>query len=440
LKITTEPLGNRQLLLTIQVDEERTQQAMRQVARRIAKEVRIPGFRKGKAPYDRIVQRYGEDTLRKEAADMLVQDVYREALEEEGIESYAAGVLDEVILNPLTFEFIVPLHPTVDLGDYRSFRLTYPRVEPRREEIRLALERMRQENAVLEPVERPAALHDVAVIDLVGRTDKGEVFFKDDNVHVLLDARNSYLAPGFAEAIVGMEVGEERTLVLTLPDDFPREDLRGEEAEFTVTLVELYERILPDLDDDLARTVGNFDSLAELRQHVEQQLRQAARERADREYTEQVLEAIIRRARIEYPPVMLEQELDEVVKEIEQAVKREERLSLDDYLRIRGRTMEELREELKPQAEARLKRALVLSEVIRLEGLEVSEEEIGAHIEKIGALWRGQADEVRSSLNSDKGRQAVRSHLLAQKAVQRLVAIAKGDMEEAGSSKQEAEK
>jgi len=299
---------------------------------------------------------------------------------------------------------------------------------------------MRQENAVLEPVERPAALHDVAVIDLVGRTDKGEVFFKDDNVHVLLDARNSYLAPGFAEAIVGMEVGEERTLVLTLPDDFPREDLRGEEAEFTVTLVELYERILPDLDDDLARTVGNFDSLAELRQHVEQQLRQAARERADREYTEQVLEAIIRRARIEYPPVMLEQELDEVVKEIEQAVKREERLSLDDYLRIRGRTMEELREELKPQAEARLKRALVLSEVIRLEGLEVSEEEIGAHIEKIGALWRGQADEVRSSLNSDKGRQAVRSHLLAQKAVQRLVAIAKGDMEEAGSSKQEAEK
>ncbi|HEY68324.1 MAG TPA: trigger factor family protein, partial [Thermoflexia bacterium] len=116
MKITTEPLGNRQLLLTIQVDEERTQQAMRQVARRIAKEVRIPGFRKGKAPYDRIVQRYGEDTLRKEAADMLVQDVYREALEEEGIESYAAGVLDEVILNPLTFEFIVPLHPTVDLG------------------------------------------------------------------------------------------------------------------------------------------------------------------------------------------------------------------------------------------------------------------------------------------------------------------------------------
>lgn len=423
MKITTEPLENHQLLLTIEVDEERTQQAMRQVARRTAKKVSVPGFRKGKAPYDVIVRRYGEDAVRQEAANMLSQEVYSEALEQEGIEAYAPGVLDELLLRPLTYKLTIPLRPTVDLGDYRSYRLTHPQVKLRREEIRLALEEVRRQNAVLEPVERPAALDDVVVIDLVGRTDTGEIFLEDDNIRIPLSAHSSYFAPGFAEVVVGMEAGEERALVLTLPDDFSREDLRGEEAEFTVKLVETYERVLPELDDDLARTVGNFDSLAELRQHVEQQLQQAAQAKAGEEYAAQVLEEIVKRARVEYPPVMLERQLDEVVKEIEQEVKRKEQLSLDDYLRIQGETMEGLREKLRPQAETRLKRILVLNEVATLEGLEVEEEEMGARVEEISARRGVKADEVP---------QEVRGHLLIQKAVQRLVAIAKGEADETG--------
>jgi trigger factor len=437
LKVTTESLENRQLLLAIEVDEKRTEQAMRQVARQIAKQANIPGFRKGKAPYTLIVQRYGEDAIRQEAVEALAEVVYREALEQEEIEPYAPAALDEVVLHPITFKFTVPLRPTVEPGDYSNYRLKPRKVRVYKKEVQQALERIREQNMILEPAERPAALNDRVVIDLVGQTSEGVEFIREDSARISLDAENADLTPGFAEAIVGMKAGEERTFTLTLPDDFPREELRGQEAEFTVKMTEVYESILPALDDDLARTTGNFDSLTELEKHIKEQLRQAAQQQADEEYTEQVVGDILDQAQVEYPPVMLEKELDEVVEEFERAVRRETRLPLEDYLRFQNQTVEELREELKPSAAARLKRALVLGEVVRLEGLEVDEEEINARIEDASAPWGARAGEVRSSLSSDEGRQAVRSRLLADKAVRRLVVIAQQEAPEAVSAEEQ---
>jgi trigger factor len=430
LKIATEPLENRQLQLTIEVDEERAQQAMRRMARQIARQVNIPGFRKGKAPYEVIVQRYGEDTVRQEAVEMLAEEVYREALKQEDIKPYASAALDEVVLHPVTFKFTVPLPPTVELGDYRDYRLKPRKVRVYKKEVQEALEQIREQNAILESIDRPVALDDGVVMDLVGQTAEGVEFLKADDARMLLDAESSDPAPGFAEAIVGMEAGEEHTFTLTLPADFPQEELRGQEAEFTVRVTEVYESTLPELDDDLARTVGNFDSLEALEEQVREQLRQVAQEEADEEYTTQVLEAILEQAQIAYPPEMLENTLDEVVEEFERAVKREARLSLEDYLHLRGQTTEDLREELEPRAAARLKRGLVLGEITVREGLEVNEEEIDTHIEEVSAPWGARADEVRASLSSGAGRQSVHSRLLADKAVRRLVAIARGEAPE----------
>jgi len=437
LKIITEPLEDRQLLLTIEVDEERAQQAMQQATRQIAREVNVPGFRKGKAPYGVIVQRYGEDAIHREAADILAKKVYSEALEQEEIEPYAPGVLDEVLLHPITFRLTIPLRPTVGLGDYRDYRLKPSIVGVHKEEVQQALEEIRQQNAILDPVDRPAALDDVVVIDLVGQTTDGVTLLRRDGIRVLLDAESTDPAPGFAEAVVEMKTGEERTFTLALPDDFPQEGLQGQEAEFTVRLIEVYKRTLPGLDDDLARTIGNFDSFEKLQEHVREQLRRAAQEKADGEYVEQVLKTIIEQARIEYPPVMFEEALDEAVGDVERALKRETRLSLEDYLRIQGKTMEELREDLNPRAAASLKRALVLGEVVRLEGLEVDEEEISAHIKKVSAPWGARASEVQASLDSNEGQRTVRSRLLADKAVQRLIAIAKGEVSEPISAEEQ---
>jgi trigger factor len=430
LKVTTEPLEQRQLRLAIEVGEDRTQKAMRRAARRISRQVNIPGFRKGKAPYELIVQRFGEETVRKEAAEDVVEAVYREAVEQEAIKPYAQGKLEEVEFDPLSFTFTIPLLPAIDLGDYRDYRLEARQVEVSEKEIAQALEEIQEQNAILDPVERPAAVDDGATINLVGRTMAGAEFLRQDELRVLLEGGSTEPAPGFVEAVVGMEAGEERTFTLTLPEDFPREDLKNQEVEFTVQMLEVYESTLPGLDDDLARTVGNFESFQELEEHVEEQLRQAAQRQADEAYRAQVLEALLEEAQVEYPPTMLEEELDRAVKEYEQAVKREARLSLDDYLRFQNRTVEELRDEMRTRAEARLKRALVLGEVVRQERLEVEEGEISARIEEVSASWGVRADEIRTSLGSESGREAMRGRLLADQAVGRLVAIARGEAPE----------
>jgi trigger factor len=430
LKVTTESLESRQLSMVIEIDEEQTQQAMRRAARQISRQVNFPGFRKGKAPYELVLQRYGEDTIRREAADVLVEDAYNDALDQQEIEPYAAGMLENIELDPITFTFTIPLSPMVDLGDYRGYRLKAPKVRVYKKDVQEALQEVRRQNAVLEQVDRPAELEDGIVASLVGVTADGEEIFQGDDLHFLLEAGSTDPAPGFAEEIVGMEVGEERSFTLTLGDDFAREDLRGQEVEFTVNLTEVYNSTLPKLDDDLARTVGNFDSIKALEKHIKDQLRQAEQQKVDETYANQVLEAIIDQAEVEYPPLILERELDSMIQEVEQTIKRQAKLSLEDYLRFQGKTVEELREDFTPDAQTRLKRGLVLSEVVKTEQLEVDAGEIDAQIEAISAPWGVRANEIRESLNSEQGQATVRSRVLSGKAVQRLVAIAKGEAPE----------
>jgi trigger factor len=439
LRVTTESLDNRQLRLIIEVDEERTQQAMRRAARQIARQVNIPGFRKGKAPYEVILQRYGEDTVRQEAAEVLVGEVYREAVEQEEIKAYAPGMLEEVELDPVTFQFTISLPPVLDLGDYRDYRLKPRTVRVYKKEIQQALEDIRKQHAIFDPVQHPVALNDGALINLVGRTADGVEFLQQDEVRVLLEVDGDEPAPGFVDALVGMAPDEERTFTLTLPSDFPQEGLRGQEAKFTVKMLEVYESTLPELDDDLARTVGSFDSFKELETHVKDQLRQDAQRLADQEYREQVLNDLLEQAQIEYPPDLLKEELDASVAEVERTVTRETKLSLEDYLRFQNMTMEDLREDFRPQAVARLRRALMLGEIVRLEGIEVDDTEVSTQIEAVSAPWGVRAEEVRASLSSDRGREAMQSRLLASKAVERLVAIARGEAPELVSEEEEGE-
>ncbi len=435
MKITTESLGPCQLGLTIELDEEQSRRGLQRAARRISEQVNIPGYRRGKAPYDVVVRRLGEDVIRRQVAEMLAAETLDEAMKQEGITPFAPGSLEEVSLSPITFKFTVPLPPKVELGNYRDYRLKHRKARVFRREVREALEEIREQNAVFDLVERPAAMNDGAAIDIVGRTLDGVEFLNQKNVRILLESGRNFLAAGFVEELIGMAAGDEKTFTLALADDFPRKELRGKEAEFTVKMLEVYESVIPALDDDLARAAGNFNSLQELETYIEQQLLERSRRKIEQEYREQVLKDIVEQARVEYPPVLLEEELERLVREFEELTRRETRLSLQDYLRLQGRTMESLREELRPQAEARLKQALVLGEVVRAEGLEVSDEELDAHIERVRAELGAHADEVRASLNKEEVRAGLRNQLLADKAVQRLLDIASGgeqeDVEEA---------
>ncbi|MCX7683118.1 MAG: trigger factor [Anaerolineae bacterium] len=433
MKITTESLGPCQLALTVELDEEQSRQSLRRVARQLSEQVNIPGYRRGKAPYDVVLRRLGEDVIRHQIAETLGANTLQEALEQTGITPYVPGSLEEVSLSPVTFKFTISLPPVVELGNYRDYRLKPRKARVFRSEIREALEAIREQNAVFELVQRPAALNDGVAIDVIGRTADGVEFLNQKNMRLLLEDGSNLLAAGFVEELVGMAAGDEKTFTLTLADDFPREDLRGKEAEFTVKILEVYEGTVPALDDDLARAAGNFNSLQELEAHLEQRLLERSRQQVEKEYQERVLKDIIEQARVEYPPILLEAELESLVQEFEAIVKRDMRLSLQDYLRVQGLTLETLREELRPQAEARLKRGLVLGEVVKAEGIEVNDEELDAYIERLSAVL-GE----RARLDSEETRNRLRNQLLADKAIKRLLEIAREGEEEADSEEEES--
>jgi len=434
VNITTESLEHCQVRLTIEVDEGQARQAMRDEVRQISRQTRIPGFRQGKAPYEVIVQRLGEDTIRQRVADTLTQDLFRQAVEEQDLQIYAPAKLEDVQTDPFVFKYVVSLYPQVDLGDYRAYRLKPQEAKVSEDEIQQALQNLRQQNVLIEPVERPAALNDGAQINVVGHTATGDQFMAQEKIRVVLKGGAEQPTPGFIENIVGMEAGDERSFTLVLPDGFSDESLRGQEVEFTVEVLQVYERTLPDLDDDLARTASNLDSFEELKAQVTEQLGQKAQQEVDQAYTSQVLQDMIEQAQIEYPPEMLTEELDKQVQEMEQAVKQELKLSLEDYLRYQGRSTEELRTDLTPQVQDELERALLLGEVVAREKLTVDEEEINTRIEEISAAWGERADEVRQVLGSQESRASILKQLLGEKAIQRLVAIARGEAPELDST------
>ena len=434
LQITTEPVEPRQVRLTIDVPEERVREEMRRVARAIARQVSIPGFRKGRAPYHIIAQRYGEAYLRGEAAENLIESVFKEALEQEKIEPYAPASLEEVKTEPLRYVFTVPLSPEVDLGDYRSLRIKRRTVRVTKKEVEEALERLREEHAVLEPREdRPAQPGDVIAFSVEGRTDQGEVFLKDEEAETVVDPEKEWPLPGFYQALVGMKAGEEKTFRLKVPEG---SSFDFEEAEFTVQIKQVFERLLPGLDDDLARTAGPFDSLDELRKHIKEQIRQQKQQEAEDEYVEQAMQALLDGAKVVYPPQVLEEEIDEMVEDLEQRVRRDLRMSLEDYLKAIGKTEEELREEMRPRAEERLRTTLVLTRFVEAEGLEVTDEEVE---KQVAEIKEAVGEEGRKWTPSEAERREVRNLLLREKIIARLTAIARGEVEAEAEPKEKTE-
>jgi len=423
IKTSSEPAGTRVVRLTVEVPEERVQQQMHRTAREIAQRANIPGFRKGKAPYAIILQRFGEAVIRQKAADDLTDAVYQEALEQESIIPFSTASLEDIQLDPLRFTFTVPLPPLVELGDYRAVRLPPPAVEASPDEVATVLAELQAENAILQPAEgRPARAGDMLRLSVEGRGSDGQLFLQDEDAEVVLDPQDGYPAPGFYQAIEGMEIGQQRSFRLKMPAGRP-----VDEAEFTVTLLALFDRTLPNIDDDLARTVGNFDSLEALKQDIEEKIRAQRRQEADEDYRWQVVDAVAQQARIEYPPDLVERNLDRLQERFAQQVERERRMNLTDFLKLVGKSVEEWRDSMRPRAEEQLRRTLMLRQVIIEEKMDVSDEEVEQRIATLSAPWGDQAGKVRARLGKAASRESLRDDILFEKAITHLVTIARGE-------------
>lgn len=430
MNVTTEPRDNRQLLLTIEVPQERVDAALAQAARRLSQKYKIPGFRPGKAPRDVVERMVGKQALLEEVVDDLGPKVYKEALDTHSIEPYGMGEMEDFSLEPMVFKMVVPLAPIIELGNYKSLRVPYLEPTVDEHELEHQLEHIRDNNAIVEPVDDDAVAEAnmVATVDIEGTVD-GEPFISRQekvtiNLYPPLDRAEDML--DFSSPIMGMKSGEDKTFTLPVPDTERYEQFRGKTAEFNVHLHGLQKRELPALDDALAQTVGDYETLDALKDEIRSELLTAAKRQAADKYSDECINALVKQATIEFAPQMIKAEVDELVERTERRLK-DQQTTMEQYLEALGKTEEQYREELKPTAEIRLKRGLALNEIIKQENLAVSDEEVEQQIERMAAVYGPQAKEALKALAQPRNRDGVKIDLLTRAGMQRLMAICKGE-------------
>jgi trigger factor len=303
LKIETQSLENHQVKLIVEVESDQLEEAKVRAGRQIAKKVKIPGFRPGKAPYAMVVRHVGEATIIEEATEILVNDVYPKALEEAKVEPYGPGSLENIVsLDPPKFEFVIPLKAKVELGDYQSIRLPYEPKTITDEDVERVITDLRERQAVQEPVQRPAQEGDVVYIRLNGQRKQVEAgqdpsLVKDRSLPVVVEPEDAkteeeWPFPGFSRQLIGLSASDEKTIEHTFAEDSPYESLRGVEAEFQVKVEDVKSRTLPELNDEFAQSLGEYTSQEDLRTKINEDLQHHEQESYDEDYEQRVLDEV----------------------------------------------------------------------------------------------------------------------------------------------------
>jgi len=427
LKVTTEQLEHCRVAVTIEVEEERIQRALRATVRRISHQKLIPGFRPGRAPVGVVLRRLGKEAVYNALVDDIGEALYEEALEQLDIKPVARAQLDDVQLEPLVLKLTVPVEPIVELGEYRALRLEPLVVSISDEQVAEALGRLQEQNVRWEPVNRPTQLGDQVTVALQGTNSEGQVVVNEEKTTFRLSLDSPL--PTLHEQLLDMTADEEREFDFTYPQGFSNPDLAGQTLRLRARLLEVRERVLSALDDEWAKTVGDYASLEGLRLALQAQLEAQADREAEREYVRQVIAALVDQAQMDYPEELVQRTLDRMLSEQDMAL-RQQGLNLDLFLQMEGKSREQLQEEQREEAEARLHRSLALGKVAELEGLEVTPLEVTSYIRVLSSTYGDQAEEVRRTmLASEPFQESVRQDLLAEKAALRLVSIAKGEVE-----------
>lgn len=447
MNIERKDLENAQVELTITVDEKRVEEAKKAAARKLAREVKIPGFRPGKAPYHIIVQRVGEAAVLEEALETLVPKVVEEAIEQEGIEPWSYRYIDLNVesLSPLTIKAIVPLPPKVELGDLSSIEIEQEDIEVTEDEINAVLENLREQRAMLMPTTGPAEYGDVATIDLVGTLVSGETVLELKGHEVELqpmfeeEEETSEIAvageeekpqpkPDIMRKLKGMVLNQTKEFTLTYPEDWPDDRIAGRTVMYKATLLDLKRRVLPELDDELAQAVGDFETIEDLRNQVRENLYEEARQAARSRLVEQVLDKVAEVSTIVYPPAMVEAVIDSRLHELEHQLQ-VYGLNLEQYLQMLNKTLDDLREEYREAAEKDLRRELVLYEYAKERNIEIEQDEYQKEASMaLTNLLQSGADP--SVLQDENLAREIARGLYQRKALNKLVAEVTGQPEE----------
>lgn len=417
MKVNWERTENNTVQMHVEVPAERVEEALQKAYRKVVKNVSLPGFRKGKVPRQILEMRFGPEILYEDAVDILLPQAYSEAVEQSGIEPVDRPNITDLKIEkgaPLTFTAEVTVKPEVELGKYKDIEAEKPVFKVTEKDVDDYLERLRQSHARIEvSPDETVSEGDFVTIDFEGCID-GEPFEGGKAENYELEIGSKTFIPGFEEQILGMQRGEEKEIEVTFPEDYRAEHLAGKKATFKVKVHEIKRRVVPEIDEDFVKEVSEFDTVEELRQDAENKLKQAVEEQSEQYLRNNVVRAVVSNASVDIPTVMIDDEVDRLIREREQNLMYSG-ISLQQYLELVGKTLDDLRADLRPVAEEDVKTDLVLSKLAEEEEIEVSDEEFDARLEELAKNQnqpveffrkllevRGTGETLRQAFRKDK--------------------------------------
>ncbi|MFQ5860264.1 MAG: trigger factor [Dehalococcoidia bacterium] len=428
MKVTQEEVGPLEVALTIELEPSDLEPFLERAYRKAVQRVQVPGFRKGKAPRPLVERFVGREALLQEVLEPLVLESVAQAIEQKGLEAFDEPRVEQVELEPVSIKALVPLKPVVELGDYMQVHREVEPVEVSGEQVQEVVEQLRWNAAPWQPADRPIQFGDLVSLDVEGSVD-GRKVTDEKGVEYLASQENQAPLPGFATHLEGLQKDATKEFTLPVPEDYADRSLAGKECRFTVKVLEVKEKELPELNDEFAKGVGEgFEGLEAMQQRIAENLRQERERGARHRLHEEVLQQVVDDARVELPSLLIERELDRLLEEQLQALQGQ--ADLETYLQQAGKSEEEMRQELRPLAQERLTRSLVLRRLVEVEGIEVTEQEVEAEMASLKATGpRGES--LHQAFSTPQGRRSLENMVLTRKVLQRLEEIATGTASQA---------
>ena len=419
MSVQVEKLEKNMAKLTIEVSSEEFENAIAKAYKKNKNKISMPGFRKGKAPRAMIEKMYGKGIFYEDAANSIIPDAYADAAKESELEIVAQPEIDVTqieIGKPFIFTATVALKPEVTLGEYKGIEVEKKEVEVTDEEVEAEINKVRESNArMLDIDDRATQDGDTVLIDFDGYVD-GKQFEggKADDYSLVLGSHS--FIDNFEEQLVGKNIGDDVEVNVTFPENYQAEELQGKPAVFKVKIKEIKVKELPELDDDFAQDVSNFDTIAEYKEDLKKKLTENKEEALKREREEAVIGKIIENAQMDIPEQMVDAQTRQMTQEFAQRLS-SQGLSIDQYMQFTGLTPQKMIEELKPQALKRIQSRLVLEAVVAAENIETTEEELDKEIENMASMYQMEVDKLKEVIGEEEKKQ-IGLDLAVQKAVE----------------------
>ena len=428
MKSTLDKTENHMSYLTVVNEISEMEGYMEKAYQRLVKRTEVPGFRKGNAPRDILEKHVGREKLLEDAIREAVPFICDDVIKEHNLEPVMQPMVKIVENEPLKFEMIVALKPTVELGDYKNMVVEPEPLEVSDEELNEVLDNLRKQyGGSAESSDSPIKYGDNITADIIGEVYESPII-RNKGITFELNSEFAKEIPGLADKLVGMKKGEESKFKLPLPDDYENKVVAGKEVEFTVTIQDVRGMTLPELDDEFAKKVSpGIESLEALKDRIRTNLKSEKERNAVANYEEKVIEKLIEISKLEYPPVMIDMELQDLIEEYKRQLQASCRDEKEFEERMKQVPEAKLRENGKPMAKKRVLWTLVVSEVAKQEEIAVSEQEVDEEIESMLKDAGQRKEEMRKYLQESNGRREVESFLHAKKTIKHLVEMVKAN-------------